>query len=182
MYRVACFIEVLVILATHHPSAPFAQRILSTFISNGAAAQHIQITPSFLLGISLGVFGTMLRRMCYRTLGCFFTFELRIQENHELIVTGPYAIIRHPSYTGIILKIIGECCSQVRGSWVSEGGLVDTLGGRILITVWLSIASAVVVSLLLRIPNEDKLLHTKFGKEWEVWVDRVHHRLIPHVY
>ena len=63
-----------------------------------------------------------------------------------------------------------------------ECGLLETLMGRILIAIWLAIAGAVVVSLLLRIPNEDKLLHTKFGEEWEVWARRVHYKLVPCMY
>lgn len=65
---------------------------------------------------------------------------------------------------------------------MKECGLLDSLGGQVLITTWLSIAGSVVVSLLLRIPNEDKLLRTAFGKEWEAWANRVRHRLIPCVY
>lgn len=175
----ARFIEILLILATHLPPGPLAQYIL---IFNNATAQKIRITPIFLLGILLSVFGTVLRMKSYRTLGRLFTFELCIRKDHVLIVTGPYSVIRHPSYIGLIMTIIGECCSQLHGSWVKECGIADTLRGQVLIGIWLWIAWAVVASLLLRIPIEDKLLHTAFGTEWEAWASRVQYKLIPLVY
>jgi protein-S-isoprenylcysteine O-methyltransferase Ste14 len=126
--------------------------------------------------------GTALRMKCYRTLGCLFTFELYIQENHTLVVVGPYAIIRHPSYTALIMTIIGACFSQANGSWATECGFFDTPFGLVLLLVWMAIAAAVVVSLVLRIPNEDDLLHARFGAEWETWALRVRYSLIPGVY
>jgi protein-S-isoprenylcysteine O-methyltransferase Ste14 len=182
MYRLICFIEVLVILASRFPSNPLARCILATFMFNGAAAQHLKITPLYLFGNLVGVLGTVLRVSCYRTLGRLFTFELSIKKNHTLIVTGPYAVIRHPSYTGLIMTLVGACCSQMQGSWVQQNGLSATLGGRILIALWLSIAGAVAVSLLLRTSAEDKLLHSTFGSDWEEWANRVHYKLIPGLY
>jgi len=98
-------------------------------------------------------------------------------KNHALIITGPYAFIRHPSYTGLIMTIVGACCSQAKGSWVRECGLLEDINGSDLDCYMVAIAGAVVVSLLLRIPNEDKLLHTKFGEEWRCGRVRVHYKL-----
>jgi len=36
-----------------------------------------------------------------------FTFEMSIRKNHKLITSGPYAIVRHPSYVGVILVASG---------------------------------------------------------------------------
>ena len=41
--------------------------------------------------------------MTYRQLGRFFVFEASIQKDHELIVSGPYSVVRHPSYTGFFM-------------------------------------------------------------------------------
>lgn len=124
----------------------------------------------------------MMRVDCYRTLGQLFTFELVIQENHELITTGPYAIIRHPSYAGMILTIVGAFLSHSKGSWVAECGLLDSPVGRGLAAYWVLVAAAVMSSLLLRIPREDQLLMKQFGDEWREWAQRVPYSLVPGVY
>ncbi len=31
-----------------------------------------------------------------------------LKENHELVTTGPYALLRHPIYTGVILAVLGS--------------------------------------------------------------------------
>jgi len=45
--------------------------------------------------------------MCYRTLGRHFTFQLSIKRNHTLVKDGPYAVVRHPGYTGYLLMVLG---------------------------------------------------------------------------
>ena len=51
--------------------------------------------------------GGLIRYKCYRALGSMFTFEMSIREGHVLVTSGPYAIVRHPAYTGAILVVIG---------------------------------------------------------------------------
>src|SRR5262252_1164719 len=38
-----------------------------------------------------------------------------IKEGHELIDTGPYALVRHPIYTGLLVAIFGSALA--RGEW-----------------------------------------------------------------
>jgi protein-S-isoprenylcysteine O-methyltransferase Ste14 len=40
-----------------------------------------------------------------------------IKQGHELITTGPYTVVRHPIYTGILAGLLGTAValSQVRG-------------------------------------------------------------------
>ena len=45
--------------------------------------------------------------MTFRHLGQFFRFEASIQKDHQLIVSGLYAVVRHPGYTGMMLVFIG---------------------------------------------------------------------------
>ncbi|HYL46878.1 MAG TPA: isoprenylcysteine carboxylmethyltransferase family protein, partial [Candidatus Limnocylindrales bacterium] len=42
-----------------------------------------------------------------RHLGKYWSAEVTIRSGHELIRTGPYAHIRHPIYTGILLALVG---------------------------------------------------------------------------
>jgi protein-S-isoprenylcysteine O-methyltransferase Ste14 len=41
------------------------------------------------------------------TIGKEWSGEVQIKENHQLIRSGPYAHIRHPIYTGMLLALIG---------------------------------------------------------------------------
>ena len=38
-----------------------------------------------------------------------------LKQGHELVVSGPYAIVRHPIYTGLLLAIVGTALA--RGEW-----------------------------------------------------------------
>lgn len=58
-------------------------------------------------GISLVLIGTGLRAWSIWTLGKYFSPHIEIKNNHQLIKTGPYRLIRHPAYAGNILQAIG---------------------------------------------------------------------------
>jgi len=155
---------------------------LRVFSTDGSCHSRMRLTPLFLFGNILVLLSTALRVQSFRALGRFFTFELYIYEDHRLIVGGPYAIVRHPSYTGLIFSIIGASCTLASGSWLAECGMLETSIGRGIIFIWLSIAAAVIWSLLLRIPGEEFILQAKFGQEWELWAEQVRYWLIPGVY
>jgi|HubBroStandDraft_5_1064220.scaffolds.fasta_scaffold24997_3 protein-S-isoprenylcysteine O-methyltransferase Ste14 len=51
--------------------------------------------------------GLILFIQSHRALGRNWSLEVVIQEKHELIETGPYAYIRHPLYSGVLLMFLG---------------------------------------------------------------------------
>jgi len=53
------------------------------------------------------IFGGIIRHMCYQSMGSMFTVERSIRKDHILVTWGPYAIVRHPSYTGLLIVFIG---------------------------------------------------------------------------
>lgn len=173
---------VTIIVGLYDPDSVLFTSALAVFSIDGSCHSRMRLTPLFLLGNILVFLSTALRVQSFRALGRFFTFELYISKDHRLIVSGPYAIVRHPSYTGLIFSIIGASCTQASGSWLVECGMLATSIGRGIIIVWLSIAGAVICSLLLRIPGEELILQTKFGQEWKLWAEQVRYRLIPGVY
>jgi protein-S-isoprenylcysteine O-methyltransferase Ste14 len=61
----------------------------------------------FALGIAILAAGSMLRRYCFRTLGRFFTGNVKVQADQTVIENGPYRLLRHPSYTGGMLMYFG---------------------------------------------------------------------------
>ena len=54
--------------------------------------------------VAFGLFFLLWARI---TLGTNWSGTVTIKENHELITTGPYAIVRHPIYTGMLVMLIG---------------------------------------------------------------------------
>src|SRR5271165_2441425 len=56
------------------------------------------------------IIGMVLRIWSIVHLGKFFTVNVAIQEGQRVIQDGPYRFVRHPSYSGSILAIVGLAC------------------------------------------------------------------------
>ena len=61
----------------------------------------------YLVGVILFILGLVIRWTAIIHLGRFFTVNVAIAEDHQLITTGPYRYVRHPSYTGTLLIFLG---------------------------------------------------------------------------
>jgi len=70
-----------------------------------------EITPlpeSFLyIGIGLMAVGIAFRQWAILVLGRFFSTTVRIVSDQKLVTRGPYHVVRHPSYTGALLILLG---------------------------------------------------------------------------
>ena len=136
------------------------------------------------IGFTLTFLGTLIRLMTYRYLGRFFRFETSIQKDHELIVSGPYSVVRHPSYTGMILVLAGLipwCLSK--GSWIMESGLWNTMLWKVVVVIYFTIFNVIgPFTSLLRMPKEDIALRNQFGKKWDDWAKRVPYSIFPGIY
>lgn len=162
-------------------SSPF---LLRDTLLNSNYANRLRITTVGILGAALWLIGGVLRIRTYKNLGRFFRYEISIQKNHELIKVGPYAYVRHPSYTGQTLVIVGwlmwNCAS---GSWLRESGALDLTAGKAVLGIYL--ATTLFYSefvTLTRMSKEDEALRKRFGKEWEEWAKKVPYALIPGIY
>ncbi|TFK50531.1 ICMT-domain-containing protein [Heliocybe sulcata] len=139
----------------------------------------LEIEPTFLLGVSMMVFGCFIRQWCFQTLGRLFTFEVSISPEHRLVTGGPYAYVRHPSYTGIFLVLAGATtvmCS--RNSWFRQCGILER-GGAPLLVAWMALCIWSANCLRQRLRVEDEELKIRFGKIWEDYAARVPYTLIP---
>ena len=142
------------------------------------------LTPAAVLGASLTVFGSLLRMVCFRTLGPLFTFDLTILPKHHLVTTGPYAFVRHPAYTGSLCMVIGLALVHLTsGSWLTECGILGRgmtgVGVRLIfaslwMTWWLAVG-------WFRCRAEDAELRKIFGSHWEEYASRVQAWYIPGV-
>ncbi|KAF5319617.1 hypothetical protein D9619_008569 [Psilocybe cf. subviscida] len=145
---------------------------------------QLRTTQLSLFGAVMWIAGTRLRLAAFARLGHFFRFDISIQRSHKLITTGPYAYVRHPSYTGIILTNIGWICYQLAsGSWLRESGVLKSSLGKLLVSVYLGFGLLPTLFVTLgRLRKEEDMLRASFGKEWEEWARQVPYKVIPGVY
>ena len=82
---------------------------------------YVQLWPSgylsFWLGAAVTVAGLLFAVWAREHLGRNWSRSVTIKQGHELITTGPYAVVRHPIYTGILTGFLGMAIaiSEVRG-------------------------------------------------------------------
>jgi len=181
--------ETLTILAIQYPSLPYSNAILAHLVcTNDPSAFNVpQPSPHFLLGTALILIGAFIRVYCIRTLGRFFTFELSLRKDHHLLTSGPYSLVRHPSYTGIIFVVSGLLlCHFNPQSWlVACSGLLPVkrqLVSRALAAISAGIVSMMTYGLTKRMQKEDRMLEQRFGEEWRTWARKVPYCLIHGIY
>jgi protein-S-isoprenylcysteine O-methyltransferase Ste14 len=114
------------------------------------------------LGLALFVVGCVLRLIPVFMLGRRFSPLVAIQEGHELETGGPYRVIRHPSYLGMLLGLFG---------W----DLVFRSGIGVLVSLLL------IPPLVARMNAEEVLLESEFGERYADYRRRTW-RLLPFVY
>jgi protein-S-isoprenylcysteine O-methyltransferase len=114
-------------------------------------------------GITIYVTGLSLRWYAIIYLGRFFTVNVAIAADHQLIDRGPYRYVRHPSYTGALLAFLG--LGLTLANWASLAIL--------LIPVFLTFAR--------RMRIEEAALLQGLGAPYRLYMDRTK-RLIPGIY
>ena len=113
-------------------------------------------------GVVLFALGGVLRLWPVFVLGRRFSGLVAIQPGHTLVTTGIYGAIRHPSYLGLLVMLLGWALAFRSGI-----GVV-----LVLLTI---------VPIVARIRAEENLLHTQFGSEYDAYRARTS-RLIPGLY
>jgi len=53
------------------------------------------------------ILGILVRQWAIAILGRFFSLTVNVVEGHQVVDKGPYGLIRHPSYTGVLITFIG---------------------------------------------------------------------------
>lgn len=182
IYWTNALCETAVILATWAPGfLPTGTLTLLARYPDGA--RDIRFTATWLSGCLLMHFGSFIRLSCYRALGSNFTWELAVKKGHVLVTTGPYAIVRHPSYVGALSIYVGAFCTIFGpGSWFNECIGWDTTASWLLAGVCGSWALGIPMLLMGRVNREDEVLRREFGEEWEAYAKKVPYKLFPFVY
>jgi protein-S-isoprenylcysteine O-methyltransferase Ste14 len=107
------------------------------------------------LAATLALFGAWLASAAVRALGRQWSLTARVVEEHALITTGPYAIVRHPIYTSMFLLLVAT--GVALSHWI---GLL--LG-----------AAVFVAGTVARIRVEDRLLSQELGEPYRQYAARV---------
>jgi protein-S-isoprenylcysteine O-methyltransferase Ste14 len=135
-------------------------------VNLGFRAAHVHSTvlgggwAPVAVGLVVLAAGVALRTWAILTLGRLFKFVVVIQDGHRVVSSGPYRLLRHPSYTG---------------------GLVAFLGVGLALDSWLSMLTLVTIPLLailVRIHVEEAELATALGPEYTRYASRTR-RLVP---
>lgn len=114
------------------------------------------------LGVVIFTAGGVLRIWPVFVLGRRFSGLVAIQRGHELVTDGIYAVIRHPSYLGLLVNAVGWALAFRSG-------------------VGLLLAALLVPPLLARIGAEERMLRSQFGAAYDAYRARTA-RLIPGLY
>lgn len=90
------------------------QGIVVAYVASAALAPVLASVPQRRLslaapmaGLILQGFGLLLRRSAMETLGTSYTRTIRTSAEQQLVVDGPYSVVRHPGYLASILIWIG---------------------------------------------------------------------------
>ncbi|KAK2467895.1 hypothetical protein APHAL10511_000190 [Amanita phalloides] len=174
--------EMAVIVASHYRHNTLSHLILSLLILRSSPGK-IRPTPLFFFGTFLTGLGGYIRHRCYKEMGTMFTFEMSIRKDHRLVTSGPYSVVRHPGYTGILCTVVGVVLWNLSaGSWATECGALSSKLGLVLFWTYLVLASTICGGLVSRMFKEDETLHEIFGEAWEAWTRNVPYKLVPGLY
>lgn len=102
------------------------------------------------IGAILQVAFFLLAVSARRHLGRNWSAEVRIGEEHELVRTGPYRMLRHPIYTAMLGMFVGTAIASSQ---------YHALVG----------VAMLVVAYLRKTRLEENILHETFGEEWDAY-------------
>jgi protein-S-isoprenylcysteine O-methyltransferase Ste14 len=148
--RSLMFLAAIALLCVPHIPLPLLYR---HFLPDGLA--------SFYTGAAITVAGILFAIWARRHLGSNWSRSVTIKQGHELITTGPYALVRHPIYTGLLTAFLGTAVAttQLRG---------------------LIAFALIAISLLYKLRLEEQWMRAEFGDTYAAYSRRVA-ALVPFV-
>jgi protein-S-isoprenylcysteine O-methyltransferase Ste14 len=119
--------------------------------------------PIFILGALLVAAGIAFRQWAIFVLGRFFTVYVRVSEGQTVVESGPYRVLAHPSYTGMVMVFLG--IGLMLGNWLSLACL----------------AILPTAGLVIRIKVEERALLAGIGEPYRRFL-ATRSRLVPGVW
>ena len=117
----------------------------------------------FALGVLIAWLGLLLRWWSFVSLGKYFTVVVKTSQDQPVVDRGPYRVLRHPSYTGLLLAFAGG--GLMVGNWVSTAAAVGVVFG----------------ALVYRLRIEERALDAALGDRYRQFAAS-RARLIPYVW
>ncbi len=108
-----------------------------------------------LASMAAGPVAGVLAWTSVRHLGRQFRIQAGLYDDHELVRTGPYAVVRHPIYASLLAILLSTLLLLTPWPWVAAS-LALFIGGT-----------------EIRVRAEDGLLRSRFGEEFEQYRSRV---------
>jgi protein-S-isoprenylcysteine O-methyltransferase len=115
------------------------------------------------IGVAVVVAGLALRLWSQAVLGRYYTSTLRHAADQPVLAAGPYRLLRHPGYGGMLLAWLGA--GLATANWAAT----------------LALALLMVVAYAYRIAAEEAMLLGAFGERYKEYMARTW-RLAPYVY
>jgi protein-S-isoprenylcysteine O-methyltransferase Ste14 len=116
-----------------------------------------------IAGSVIGAYGMWWFHRIHKTLGDNWSPVLEIRREHTLITSGPYKRVRHPMYSDLMLWLVSFVL--ITANWFYA----------------ITISTGLTIFLSVRIPDEEKLMMERFGKQYKAYMKRTK-RLIPFIF
>jgi protein-S-isoprenylcysteine O-methyltransferase Ste14 len=122
----------------------FVKQTAIPWLDRQLFAVTVPIVLAGLLVVTIGVAFSICGRLI---LGSNWSNRVTVKENHTLVRTGPYRIVRHPIYSGILLGMLGSA--------IQRGGIRCFVGVLICgLSFWLKTRA------------EERFMGQSFGEEY----------------
>jgi len=116
------------------------------------------------LGLLLFAAGSALRIWAMQQDGAASVPHVKVDNKLKLVTNGPYALVRHPSYLGLLITYLGV--AVLFGSVIGAAALL----------------AVVLPTIILRLAKEEQLLSAKLGEAWQKYQKQTACRLLPNVW
>ena len=148
--RSIAFVIAIVLMSAPDLPAPFLYRDLFT-----------RSYATFYCGAVLALVGLAFAVWAREHLGRNWSRSVTVKQDHELITTGPYALARHPIYTGILAAFLGTALAEAQ---------VRSAIAFLLVTI----------AIYFKLRLEEQWMRTEFGTTYGAYAQRVR-ALVPFV-
>jgi protein-S-isoprenylcysteine O-methyltransferase Ste14 len=111
--------------------------------------------PLAIIGCAVATASVWLVMAGIRTLGAHWSLAAEVIDQHRLVTEGPYAIVRHPIYSGMLGLMIATGLAVSAWPWMIAGITIGWYGTY------------------LRIRVEERLLGETFGEEFKRYAGKV---------